>query len=238
MPNKAIEIKGLNFSYPDGTNALQGIGLEISEGESLGIIGPNGAGKSTLLLHLNGILRGNGTIRIMGLDMKDENLSLIRRKIGLVFQDPDNQLFMPTVFDDVSFGPINMGLSKSRVKKVASDALKEVGMPDSGERPSHHLSFGEKKRISIATILSMEPEIMALDEPTANLDPKGRYELIELLKSIKKTKVIAAHDLDMIFKLCNKILILDKGSIVKMGSREEILSSHSLLQKHNLTPAG
>ena len=234
MPKKAIEIRKLNFSYPDGTTALQDINLDVFEGESLGIIGPNGAGKSTLLLHLNGILKGKGIIRIMGLDMEDSNVKDIRRKVGLVFQDPDNQLFMPTVFDDVAFGPINMVLSKPEVKKAVQEALKKVEMSDSFDRPSHHLSFGEKKRISIATVLSMEPEILALDEPTSNLDPKARHDLIQLLKGANKTKLVASHDLDMIFKICDRILILDGGTVIKIATTQETLSNPSLLREHNL----
>lgn len=236
MSKKVIEIKGLNFSYPDGRKALKDINLDVFEGESLGIIGPNGAGKSTLLFHLNGILRGSGFVRILGLDMEDKNLPLIRRKVGLVFQDPDNQLFMPTVFDDVSFGPINMMLAKPLVEKAVREALMKVGMPDCADRLSHHLSFGEKKRISIATILSMEPEIMALDEPTSNLDPKARYDLIGLLKGISKTKLIASHDLEMIFEVCGRILILNKGTVVKIAPTEEILFNHSLLRECGLMP--
>lgn len=231
---KAIEIKGLNFSYPDGTKALRDINLDVNNGESLGIIGPNGAGKSTFLLHLNGILKSEGSIRILGMDMNDKNLHEIRRKVGLIFQDPDNQLFMPTVFDDVSFGPINIGLSRQEVEKSVNEALRNVGMSNFSKRTSHHLSFGEKKRISIATALSMKPEIMALDEPTSNLDPKARYDLIELLKSISKTKVIASHDLEMIFEVCSHVLILDKGSNIKTGPTDEILSDFPLLKQHNL----
>ena len=234
MLEKAIEIKKLNFSYPDGTKALRDINMDVYKGESLGIIGPNGAGKSTLLLHLNGILKGEGLIRISGLDMEEKNLSEIRKSVGLVFQDPDNQLFMPTVFDDVSFGPINMRLSEFEVKKAVDEALKKVEMSNSVNRFSHHLSFGEKKRISIATVLSMNPEIMALDEPTSNLDPKARYDLVALLKNIDKTKIIVSHDLEMIFEVCNRVLILDKGSIVKIDAANNILSSPSLLSEHNL----
>ena len=234
MSRKVIEIRGLNFSYPDGTAALHNINLDVFEGESMGIIGSNGAGKSTLLLHLNGILRGNGAMRILDFDMADRNLSKIRRRVGLVFQDPDNQLFMPTVFDDVSFGPTNMMLSKPDVIKAVTDTLTKIGMQDFAKRSSHHLSFGEKKKISIATVLSMEPEIIALDEPTSNLDPKARYDLIKLLKGIDKTKVIASHDLEMVFELCSRILILDKGVVVKRSSAGEILSNPYLLKEHNL----
>lgn len=234
MARKIIEIRKLSYTYPDGTNALDNINLDVFEGESIGIIGPNGAGKSTLLLHLNGILKGNSYIRILGLDMKNENLPQIRNKVGLVFQDPENQLFMPTVFDDVSFGPINMRLPKNEVETSVSEALKEIDMLDYIRRPSYHLSFGEKKRVSIATVLSMKPEVLALDEPTSNLDPKARYDLIELLKSIDKTKIIASHDLEMILEICPRCVILDKGVIIKRAPTKEILSDFSLLKEHNL----
>jgi len=236
MAKKVIEIKNLNYSYPDGTEALHDIALDVFEGESIGIIGPNGAGKSTLLLHLNGILKGNGYIRIFDIEVNDKNLTYIRSKVGLVFQDPDNQLFMPTVFDDVAFGPINMLLPKNEVKLSVEGALKEVDMLGSIGRASHHLSFGEKKRVSIATVLSMKPEILALDEPTSNLDPKARYDFIQLLKSIAETKIIASHDLDMILDICDRAIILDKGTIVAIGTAKGILSNTSLLEKHNLLP--
>ena len=236
MAKKVIEIKNLSYSYPDGTEALHDITLDVFEGESIGIIGPNGAGKSTLLLHLNGILKGNGYIRIFDIEVNDKNLTYIRSKVGLVFQDPDNQLFMPTVFDDVAFGPINMLLPKNEVKLSVEGVLKEVDMLGSIGRASHHLSFGEKKRVSIATVLSMKPEILALDEPTSNLDPKARYNFIQLLKSVTKTKIIASHDLDMILDICDRAIILDKGTIVAIGTAKGILSNTSLLEKHNLLP--
>ena len=236
MAKKVIEIKNLSYSYPDGTEALHDITLDVFEGESIGIIGPNGAGKSTLLLHLNGILKGNGYIRIFDIEVNDKNLTYIRSKVGLVFQDPDNQLFMPTVFDDVAFGPINMLLPKNEVKLSVEKALKEVDMLGSIGRASHHLSFGEKKRVSIATVLSMKPEILALDEPTSNLDPKARYDFIQLLKSIAETKIIASHDLNMILDICDRAIILDKGTIVAIGTAKGILSNTSLLEKHNLLP--
>ena len=225
MAKKAIEIKNLNYAYPDGSQALSDINLDIFAGESVGIIGANGAGKTTLLLHLNGILRGKGNIRVLDLEMEDKNLAQIRSQVGLVFQDPENQLFMPTVFDDVSFGPINMMLPKAQVEVSVNQALKEVGMTDSIERPSHHLSFGEKKRVSIATVLSMKPQILVLDEPTSNLDPKGRRDIIKLLQDIDKTKIIASHDLQMISKICSRYIFLNKGRIIKSDSTSENLTN-------------
>ncbi|MBN3038211.1 MAG: ABC transporter ATP-binding protein [Candidatus Omnitrophica bacterium] len=222
--NKAIEIRDLHYSYPDGTQALRDINLDVLKGESVGIIGPNGAGKSTLLLHLNGILRGSGKIKVMGTEIQDSTLPLVRSRIGLVFQDPDNQLFMPTVFDDVAFGPINMMLPKKEVDAFVKQALAQVGMSDAIERTSHHLSFGEKKRVSIASVLSMRPDILVLDEPSSNLDPKGRKELIALLKGINKTKIIASHDLELVTALCSRYIFLDKGALVKENSTPQDLA--------------
>jgi cobalt/nickel transport system ATP-binding protein len=234
VAKKVIEIKDLSYVYPDGTEALRDISLEVSEGESLGIIGPNGAGKSTLLLHLNGILGGDGYIRIFGLEVNDKNLAWVRSKVGLVFQDPDNQLFMPTVFDDVSFGPINMKLPKSEVENSVDEALKEVDMLKVIRRPSHHLSFGEKKRVSIATVLSMKPQILALDEPSSNLDPKHRRNLINFLKNLKLTKIIATHDLDLVLETCLRVALIDKGKIIAIGDTLEVLKNKSLLEAHDL----
>jgi cobalt/nickel transport system ATP-binding protein len=235
MTKKAIEIRNLSYSYPDGTKALSNINLDIFEGESIGLIGPNGAGKSTLLLHLNGILRSNNTqIKIFGLELNDKNLPQVRSKIGLVFQDPDNQLFMPTVFDDVAFGPINMKLSKKEVEDSVNEALERVDMLSSIKRLSHHLSFGEKRRVSIATVLSMKPEILVLDEPSSNLDPRHRRDLINLLNQLNLTKIIATHDLDLVLETCLKVILIDKGGIVIKGNALDILSNKTLLQAHNL----
>lgn len=231
---KAIEINNLNYFYPDGIKALENINLDILEGDSLAIIGPNGAGKSTLLLHFNGILMGNGSVRVLGMEMKDINLSAIRSKVGLVFQDPDNQLFMPTVFEDVSFGPLNMGLIRKEAEFQASYALEKVDMLGFEYRLSHHLSLGEKKRISIATVLSMNPEIIVMDEPGSNLDPKHRRGIINLLKNFKLTKIIATHDLNLVSEVCSKVVLIDKGKIAAAGSASEILKDKALLEAHNL----
>ena len=234
MENKVIEIKNLDYSYPDGTRALSDVSLDIMEGDSIGIIGPNGAGKSTLLLHLNGILRGNNHIKIFGLAVDESNLARIRSKIGLVFQDPDSQLFMPTVFEDVAFGPINMDMSKDEVQKSVQEALKKVDMSAAVNRVSHHLSFGEKKRISIATVLSMNPGILVLDEPSSNLDPRHRRQLINMLKDFKMTKLIATHDLDLVLELCSKVALFDAGKIVAEGKTIAIMKDKALLEAHSL----
>ncbi len=234
MQNKIIEIKNLNYFYPDKTPALSNINLEVHEGQSIGIIGPNGAGKTTLLLHLNGILQGQGSVRICGMQINKEDLPKIRSKVGLVFQDPDSQLFMPTVFDDVAFGPINMDMPKEKIPSLIEKALNEVDMLKAKDKLAHHLSFGEKKRVSIATVLSMKPEILAMDEPTSNLDPKHRRKLINFIKDSKLTKIIATHDLELVLEVCQQVIILDKGIIVSQGNTKDILSDKTLIEAHDL----
>ncbi len=231
---KIVEILKLDYSYPDGAKALENINLEVFEGESIGIIGPNGAGKSTFLLHLNGLLKSKGTIKISAIEVNDKNLSQIRAKVGLVFQEADHQLFMPTVFDDVAFGPINMMHSKDQVTSCVKEALSKVDMLKFMHHSSHHLSIGEKKRISLATILSMNPEIIALDEPSANLDPRHRRDLINLLNSSSLTKIIASHDLEMIKETCSRVILLNKGKIISDGDPLSILKNQELLEQHDL----
>lgn len=223
MAENIIEINNLSYTYPDGTEALKDINITIERNESVGVIGANGAGKTTLLLHINGILHNRHVVKVFGLDVSGSNLRQIREKVGLVFQDPEDQLFMPTIFDDVAFGPINMKLADEEVRSRVDVALKEVGMNNSGERSAYHLSIGEKKRVSIATVISMNPEILIMDEPTGNLDPKGRRVLIELLKGIKSTKIISSHDLDFVKQLTTRVFVLDKGCIVMSGPTEEVL---------------
>jgi len=237
MGEKIIEIEDLSFTYPDGQQALKGVSLTIRRGETVALIGPNGAGKSTLLLHLNGILRSsNGTVRVLGLTIKQRNLKQIRCKIGLVFQEPEDQLFSPTVFDDVAFGPLNMGCSEEEVRRRVRRALHQVGMSGLVGRSPHHLSVGEKKRIAIATVLSMSPEILLIDEPTSNLDPRGRWELIELLRELPLTRVIASHDLEMVRVLCQRTIILDEGRVVADGPTRRIMADISLLASRGLAP--
>ena len=236
MPKSIIKIEDLNYAYPDGNIVLEGINLDIFEGEALGIIGPNGAGKTTLLLHFNGLLNGNGKekIKILGLEINNKNLREIRQAVGFVFQDPEDQLFMPTVYEDVSFGPANLGWDGDTVKEQTQKALEEVGLFDKADHLSHHLSLGEKKKVSIATVLSMKPEILVLDEPSANLDPAARRHLIDLLKRLSVTKIIAGHDLELILELCNRVVVLDKGKIVADGDTRAILSNPSLMEQHSL----
>jgi len=235
MSDPVITIRNLAYAYPDGTRALKGVDLEVDEGESLALIGPNGAGKSTLLLHLNGILScDQGEITVLGLPVNDKNLSRVRSQVGFVFQNPDNQLFMPTVFEDVAFGPINMGRSKEEVEFAVRRALDQVDMLDAMRRSSHHLSFGQKKRVTIATVLSMEPRILVLDEPTSNLDSRHRRSLMELLGRLDFTKIIATHDLEMVVELCNRTAIIDDGRLVAQGGTRDILTDKALLEAHAL----
>lgn len=229
-----IEIKDLSYAYPDSNVALENISLEVEEGDCIGLIGPNGAGKSTLLLHLNGILRGPNQIQVDGLEITAETLPRIREKVALVFQDPEHQLFMPTVYEDIAFGPINLGWSKDKVNWQVDLALQEVDMLTAKHRSSHHLSFGEKKRIALATVLSMKPKILVLDEPSSNLDPKHRWEMIDLFKNLNITKLIATHDLEMVSVLCNKVALLNRGRLKAFGPTEEILGNKDLLISYDL----
>ena len=209
-----VYIEGLSFSYPDGHAALNGVSLQVSPGEKVALVGHNGAGKSTLLLHLIGILRGDGVLRIDGLDVSDENVRRIRAKVGLVFQDPNDQLFSPTVFDDVAFGPLHMGLPEEEVLARSHVALEQVGMRGFAQRMPHHLSLGERKRVSIATVLSMEPTILALDEPSAGLDPQARRDLISLLQRLQHTMLVASHDLDLVREVCTRAVVMADGRVV------------------------
>ena len=230
----AIVLEGVGFRYPDGTEALADVSLAVARGERLGLVGPNGAGKSTLLLHLNGLLRGAGRVEVCGLPVTDDRLDEVRLKVGLVFQDPDDQLFMPTIFDDVAFGPLNMGLERAEVESRVEDALRRADMLQAAERCSHHLSFGERKRVCVATVLAMSPEVLALDEPTANLDPRHRRELIRLLDGLDLAMVVASHDLDAVLELCHRVVLLDGGAVVADGPAEAILTDRALLEAHSL----
>ncbi len=233
-----ITVKNLSFSYPDGQQALIDVNLAIYRGESLALIGPNGAGKSTLLLHLNGILRSNGAVSLLGSPIDESNLKWARSRVGLVFQNPDDQLFSPTVFDDVAFGPINMGLSDGQVRQAVTRALGLVGMSGYEKRSPHHLSFGEKKRIALATVLSMSPEILVIDEPTSNLDPRGKWSFIGVLERMAGTKIIVTHDLELVGALCRRVVILDQGRVVADGGTGDILADKRLLAAHGLAPDG
>ena len=233
--NTAIEIEKLSYSYPDGRQALYEVNLVVEPGETVAVIGSNGAGKSTLLMHLNGILRADaGKVLILGVAVEDRTLKWVRSKVGLIFQNPDDQLFCPTVFDDVAFGPMNMQLPDHEIRARVAQALEWVGMSGYESRSSHHLSIGEKKRIAIATILSMAPEILVIDEPTANLDPRGKWELISLINSLTMTTLVSSHDLETVAALCQRTVVLDAGRLVADGATTDILSDTTLLEQHGL----
>jgi len=229
-----IEISNLSFSYPDGKQALDDIHLQVLPGEKVALVGANGAGKSTLLYHLNGIFTGCGKVFIDDLELNKHNLAKIRALIGVVFQNPDDQLFSPTVFEDIAYGPIYQGFDRITVQKKVEQALKAVHMDDYAGRNPYHLSSGEKKRISIATVLSMQPKILALDEPTAGLDPRARRELIELLFELSQTMLIATHDLDMVKKLTTRTILLNRGKIAADGPSVSILRNEDLLKVNGL----
>jgi cobalt/nickel transport system ATP-binding protein len=230
----AIEFDALSFTYPDGRKALDDISLIVQEGEKVALVGPNGAGKSTLLLQLNGILKGQGVVRIMGAEVGDGNLGVIRSQVGLVFQHPDDQLFSPTVFEDVAFGPLHMGLDEEEVHQRVSWALAHVGMEGFENRICHHLSLGEKKRIAIATVLAMRPAILALDEPSGELDPRARRGLIRLLRALPQTMLVATHDIRLVEELLPRTVILDEGKLVADGQTARLLENAELLAKHGL----
>jgi cobalt/nickel transport system ATP-binding protein len=230
----SIEIKNLSFSYPDGTPALQDVSLSISPGEKVALVGPNGAGKSTLILHLNGILIGQGSVRVCGLEVIKENLGRVRSCVGLVFQSPEDQLFSPTVFDDVAFGPLYQGLPIQEVLHNVDDALEAVHMLAYKKRVSHHLSMGEKKRIAIATVLSMHPEVLVLDEPTGGLDPRSRRSLIHLLKELPLTMLVSTHDMHLVSEIFPRMIVLDEGRVVADGSTQTLMDDTSLLEAHGL----
>ncbi len=232
-----VRVDNLSFCYPDGQQALTNVSLTIYQGEPVALIGPNGAGKSTLLLHLNGILRSNGVVKVFGRPVDDKNLRWVRGKVGLIFQNPDDQLFSSTVFDDVAFGPINMGYSEAEVRQCVAKALDWVGMTGYELRSPHHLSVGEKKRIAIATVLSMAPEILVIDEPTSNLNPGSKWSLISLLKRLPMTKIVASHDLELVQALCQRVIILDHGRIIADGTTNHILADKPLLVAHGLARA-
>jgi len=229
-----ISIEDLSFAYPDGHIALQNLNLTLMQGEKVALVGPNGAGKSTLMLHLNGILKGEGELRVGGLPLEKENLPLIRALVGLVFQNPDDQLFSPTVFEDVAFGPLHMGLDESDVIARVDEALAQVDMSGFGERLSHHLSTGQKKRIAIATVLSMLPQLLVLDEPSAGLDPRARRGLINLMRDLPVTMLVSTHDLRMAEELFPRMVIMDEGQIVADGETSLLLEDEVLLEKHGL----
>lgn len=235
MTGASLTVRNLCFSYADGTQALRGISFEVKPGESVAVVGSNGAGKSTLLQQLNGyLLPSEGEVWLGDTKLGRETLGRFRRLVGIVFQDCDDQLFMPTVFDDVAFGPLNLGLPLGEAELRAVAALDQVQMLHLRERPAHKLSAGEKRAVAIATVLSMSPEVLVMDEPSSNLDPRGRRRLIGMLQSFHHTKIIASHDLEMVVQLCSRVILLDGGAVVADGPTVALLSNEPLMLAHGL----
>jgi len=230
-----LEFSSTRYAYPDGTEALRGVCLRVMPGERIALLGPNGAGKSTLMLHANGVLRASsGSVSVGGAAITDSTVRAVRAQVGLVFQDPDDQLFMTTVYDDVAFGPRNMGLGRTTTEERVHEALHAVELADVASKAGQHLSFGQKKRVALATVLSMRPDLLVLDEPTSNLDPRARRHMIELLRGLDATMLVATHDMDLAWMLCSQAVVLDEGRIAAAGTREEILTDEALLGQHGL----
>ena len=226
MTTPVLDVQGLAYAYPDGHQALFGVNLHVHQGERVALLGPNGAGKTTLVLHLNGILvAGAGTVSVSGLPVGKDTLREIRRRVGVVFQDPDDQLFMPSVRDDVAFGPANLGLRGAELDARVVSAL---------ERPPHHLSFGQRRRVAVATVLAMEPEILVLDEPSSNLDPASRRELADIIRSLDVTVLMVTHDLPYAYELCPRSVVLSDGVVVADGATRDVLTDDALMSAHRL----
>lgn len=235
MTGPALEVRECAFAYPDGHQALFGIDLTIQRGERVALLGPNGAGKTTFVLHLNGILETqHGSVRVGGLPVSKPNLKEIRRRVGIVFQDPDDQLFMPTVREDVGFGPANLGMRGDELEDRVIAALQAVGMEDFADRPPHHLSFGQRRRVAVATVLAMRPEILVLDEPSSNLDPAGRRELADILMSLDITMLMVTHDLPYALQLCPRAVVMNEGMLVADGATVDILADEPLMAANRL----
>jgi cobalt/nickel transport system ATP-binding protein len=235
MSHHRISVAGLEFAYPDGTKALHDVSFEVGHGESIALVGANGAGKSTLLMHLNGLLSPrSGDVRVGDVPVTPKTLPIVRRTVGMVFQDPDDQLFMPSVGEDVAFGPVNLGLPAEEVEKRVVSALTRVGSLALRDRPPYRLSGGEKRAVAIATVLAMQPDILVMDEPTSNLDPRARRRLIGLLGGFEHTKIIATHDLDLAVDLCDRTLVMGGGRLLADGPTREIFDDDDLLDRAGL----
>lgn len=235
MTTAALDIRSLGYTYPDGTEALLGVDLVVQPGERVALLGPNGAGKSTLISHTNGVLMPQrGTVSVDGIELAETTIRDIRSRVGLVFQDPDDQLFMTTVYDDVAFGPLNMGLPRDEVDRRVHDALHSVGLADVASKPGMHLSFGQKKRVALATVLSMAPSVLMLDEPTSNLDPRAERQMVELLESLAVTMLVATHDMDLAWRLCDRAVVIDGGVVVADGPSATVMADEGLMLGHGL----
>ena len=233
--SKYLEVSNLTYEYPDGFKALNEISFGLGRGDSLGILGPNGAGKTTLILHLNGILGElDGSIKLNNLEFTENNLAEIRKTVGVVFQDPDDQLFMPTVLEDVMFGPKNFGFSEVIAKENAEEALNMVGMNDYQEKAPHHMSFGQKRKVAIASVLASKPQLLVLDEPSSNLDPSSRRELIDILLSLDISIVLVTHDLPMALEICPRSIVVNNGKITEDGKTKELLTNNKIMKENRL----
>lgn len=232
---EVLAVRDLSFTYPDGQAALKGVSLDVESGEKVALLGPNGAGKTTLALHLNGIRRADrGTVVVAGIELREDNLREIRKRVGMVFQNPDDQLFMPTVADDVAFGPANLGATPDELPGIVTEALHKVGAEGLERRAPHHLSGGERRRVALATVLGMEPDLLVLDEPTSGLDPAGRRSLIQVLETVPAAQLVITHDLPFALEFCDRALIMDDGRIMGAGPVSEILLDNELLARHRL----
>jgi cobalt transport protein ATP-binding subunit len=230
-----VELEHVHFRYPDGFEALRGVDLRIARNEKVAVVGPNGAGKSTLLLHLNGILLpAHGTVRIGGTAVEKTTVKRVRAEVGLVFQDPDDQLFSPTVFEDVAFGPLHMGVPESEIHGRVERALANVGMTGFERRMPHRMSLGQRKRVALATVLSMDPSVLVFDEPSAGLDPRGRRELIGLMRSLDQLLIVSTHDMRLVSEVFERMIVMDEGRIVADGPTDRLLDDERLLEAHGL----
>ncbi|GAA2979133.1 energy-coupling factor ABC transporter ATP-binding protein [Actinokineospora diospyrosa] len=234
MTPPALLVERLAYAYPDGHQALFGVNLRVEPGERVAVLGPNGAGKTTLVLHLNGVLSGQGTVEVAGLPVNKQNAKEVRRRVGIVFQDPDDQLFMPTVREDVAFGPANFGLRGPELEARVTRALDDVGMAEHADRSPMHLSGGQRRRVALATVLACDPDILVLDEPSANLEPRARRELAEVLLGLGRTTLMVTHDLPYAAQLCPRAVLIDEGVIVADGPTRELLADDALLARHRL----
>jgi cobalt/nickel transport system ATP-binding protein len=235
MSTPVLDVQGLAYAYPDGHQALFGVDLHVHRGERVALLGPNGAGKTTLVLHLNGILSaGAGSVRVSGMEVEAKHLKEIRRRVGIVFQDPDDQLFLGSVRQDVAFGPANVGLKGAELELRVMEALEQVGMAEFADRPPHHLSFGQRRRVAVATVLAMKPEILVLDEPSSNLDPASRRELADILRSLDVTVLMVTHDLSYAMELCPRSVVLSQGVVVADAPTYDVLTDDELMRAHRL----
>jgi cobalt/nickel transport system ATP-binding protein len=231
----SLLIEELAYAYPDGHQALFGVDLRVERGERVAVLGPNGAGKTTLVLHLNGLLTGGtGSVQVAGLPVVRENFPAIRRQVGIVFQDPDDQLFMPTVHDDVAFGPRNLGLPEADVERQVRAALERVGMWELHEKAPYRLSGGEKKRVAIAGVLAMAPDVLVMDEPTSGLDPRARRQMLRLIGEFEHTRILTSHDLEMVVELCSRTIVLDRGRVQADGATRDVFADDALLERCGL----